>query len=321
MNKAAWMQPIVYALGQEDRIFNLPSSGDVVVMYHNVFPRAIPRLHLRNCGVSELRDDIRYFAKRFRIVALDELFTEPSTHRRLAITFDDGLVNNLRYALPVIDELRAPATFFASTPLLRGRSVLWPDHLAMTGYRTGRNITIENIEFRWIPGSGYRDPNGRSVISFLMEKSRDAIDEILNQIERRTGYVPADDVRHEQLYRVMNGEELRIFVSGNYATVGSHGISHLDFTRLSTDELHEELRDSKEYIRRATGKDVKALAYPFGAFNVEVAEQARQAGYQFQLGVQRQAGVISTGDIRFRVGLYNCDSSSARRHRVNESAS
>lgn len=74
-------------------------------------------------------------------------------------------------------------------------------------------------------------------------------------------------------------------------SIGSHGLSHRQFTRLSTRELFKEITESKRRLEEMTGKSVTAITYPFGRFNRSVLETVAGAGYSLGLGTSwPQAG-------------------------------
>ncbi len=61
---------------------------------------------------------------------------------------------------------------------------------------------------------------------------------------------------------------------------GSHGVHHLDLTRLRLTQLDLELRASKAQIEAKCGVEVTALAYPAGEYNSFVIERVKSAGYK-----------------------------------------
>src|SRR4051794_15958935 len=78
-----------------------------IVMFHGVGGP--------HCAAGQFQEAIRYLRASFEIVPLSNLAT-PShglyADRRLALTFDDGLRNNVTVAYPILKAERAPATFF-----------------------------------------------------------------------------------------------------------------------------------------------------------------------------------------------------------------
>ena len=61
--------------------------------------------------------------------------------------------------------------------------------------------------------------------------------------------------------------------------IGSHGVSHLPLTALSSAELAGELEGSRHALEQQLGVPIKALAAPGGFWNRRVAEATAQAGY------------------------------------------
>ena len=62
--------------------------------------------------------------------------------------------------------------------------------------------------------------------------------------------------------------------------IGSHGAAHRPMTKLSSQELTDELAGSKQTLEQRLGVQVEAIAAPGGFWNAKVAEAAKQAGYK-----------------------------------------
>jgi peptidoglycan/xylan/chitin deacetylase (PgdA/CDA1 family) len=80
-------------------------------------------------------------------------------------------------------------------------------------------------------------------------------------------------------FRHASWDELREMVEAG-VTVGSHGATHRDLTRLSDGAVAEELTRSKRAIEEALGVPVRTLSYPFGRYNALAARAAAAAGYE-----------------------------------------
>ncbi|MDX6642380.1 MAG: hypothetical protein QOD76_342 [Solirubrobacteraceae bacterium] len=61
--------------------------------------------------------------------------------------------------------------------------------------------------------------------------------------------------------------------------IGSHSASHRRLTRLTPDELTDELEGSAEQLAALGLPRPRALSYPYGDWNSDVAAAARRAGY------------------------------------------
>jgi len=63
-------------------------------------------------------------------------------------------------------------------------------------------------------------------------------------------------------------------------TFGSHGATHADLTRLSSEAVRGELMRSKAAIESRLQRPVRTLSYPFGRYQDEVKRAAQDAGYE-----------------------------------------
>ncbi|MBX6377909.1 MAG: polysaccharide deacetylase family protein [Clostridia bacterium] len=71
--------------------------------------------------------------------------------------------------------------------------------------------------------------------------------------------------------------------------IGSHTLTHPDLRTLAAGRLARELADSRRVLERLTGRPVRVLAYPFGAYDQRVVAAVRRAGYR--VAVTTTAGV------------------------------
>jgi len=97
--------------------------------------------------------------------------------------------------------------------------------------------------------------------------------------------------RGDDLYLTHN--DLRSLSYLNGVRIGAHGYSHRPLTRLSNQELHQELERVKQHIETVINQPVTALSYPHGAVNRLVRQTARSVGYE--LGATSLIGVNRSG--------------------------
>lgn len=87
-----------------------------------------------------------------------------------------------------------------------------------------------------------------------------------------TSLVGADD-------RFLTWEQVReMHKSG--LTFGSHTVHHQALTKLTPEQVQAELGDSSREIERQLGHKPRYFAYPTGAYNRQLAETVRLAGYR-----------------------------------------
>ncbi len=92
--------------------------------------------------------------------------------------------------------------------------------------------------------------------------------------------------------RLMDWVVLRSLPS-RLISLGSHTVSHPNLTRLTSERLAAELRDSRSEIEQRSGRAVTAVAYPYGSVN-ESVRAAAQTEYGLAAGTRlRYAGAAS----------------------------
>lgn len=62
--------------------------------------------------------------------------------------------------------------------------------------------------------------------------------------------------------------------------IESHTVNHLHLDTLSYDQQLSEIKNSKNILEKITGKEVLALAYPFGDYNNDTIKATKEAGYK-----------------------------------------
>ena len=72
----------------------------------------------------------------------------------------------------------------------------------------------------------------------------------------------------------LDEDQLRELQNSGYVDVESHTVSHEDLSRLSTDEIENEFRESKRTLEDILDKTVNVIAYPGGYVNSDVEEIA-----------------------------------------------
>ncbi len=79
--------------------------------------------------------------------------------------------------------------------------------------------------------------------------------------------------------RFMNWDQAREMQQEGFV-FGSHTVNHVVLTKLSSEEALNELVDSRLEIEQQLGKPPLYFAYPTGAYNMQIEDLVRRAGYK-----------------------------------------
>ena len=63
-------------------------------------------------------------------------------------------------------------------------------------------------------------------------------------------------------------------------TIGNHGLAHQIWTKLTPDELSQEVSEGRHRLEGLTGAEVNTLAIPYGTYDDRVLQLLREHGYE-----------------------------------------
>lgn len=92
------------------------------------------------------------------------------------------------------------------------------------------------------------------------------------------GWVKFENDRDARRSNLVKGRDLG-GLDFRLVKVGSHSVSHPHLNRLSGKALEKELTRSKQILEELTGGPITMLSLPFGSYNQEVIDKARESGY------------------------------------------
>jgi peptidoglycan/xylan/chitin deacetylase (PgdA/CDA1 family) len=253
----------------------------VILTYHSVLPR--PREleggEARNVvAENEFAWQMRYLAKHCHCIRLEEAVALLRAGRRLprhsvAVTFDDGFRNNLRYAYPVLRRHGVPATVFVTTGHIgRGVHLLWTERVGrlLRSAVLPQAVTVPagREPLRLSFGTpAERDDAARVVLKQLKSMPSGLRDQVVGELERRLatteGKTGPENGPNPDRYAFLTWDEVRELARGG-VTIGAHTVHHPIMSSLDAAEREREVVDSKREIERQLGTACTLFSYPNG---------------------------------------------------------
>lgn len=131
--------------------------------------------------------------------------------------------------------------------------------------------------------TGLRKPRGREVVITFDDGNYTFESEALPILRPYqfpvTVFLVSESVKHGQ-YGSMTEPVIREMLERNpFVGIGSHSKTHPFLSRISPEQLEDELSGSRKDLEAMFGRPVRFLAYPSGDLNDAVLEAARRAGY------------------------------------------
>lgn len=252
-----------------------------ILMYHRLSSEGTAG----TIGVDIFKEQMEILRDRFTPMSLTHLLE--ANHfgdvpdNAVVVTFDDGYHDFVEFGLPVLKELRIPATLFATTGFVSGELWLWPDQIryALDNTRqSSLDLPFNSIKMSlrkekekiWNTIADYCMTINNEEKKAFIEKLYDDLDVVMPRSA-------------PEKYRALTWEELRAAVKDGIE-VGSHSHSHPILTKLEYADLERELIISKDRIHRELGVYPTVFCYPNGQkndFNEGIKKAVKVAGYEY----------------------------------------
>jgi peptidoglycan/xylan/chitin deacetylase (PgdA/CDA1 family) len=89
----------------------------------------------------------------------------------------------------------------------------------------------------------------------------------------------ADSSSSSESEKIASADQLRM-LPRNLVTVGSHTMTHRELPLLNEEDAKRELSESRAQLEKMLNKEIRLFSFPHGAFNANLVEWCREAGYE-----------------------------------------
>jgi len=214
----------------------------------------------------------------------------------VAVTFDDGYVDNLANAKPILNRHGLRATLFLTTATVGSRTEYWWDELARLillnsdGIDAKVRIGAEEVRIEISPGgeagaAGWKTwtgPRTRRQASYmeiwgkLRLRSNSEILTAMAILRKQLGSGPPSK---QDL--PMSSKQIVELLSDGSLELGGHTLSHPVLPSLSAHEQMREMAEGKAACHALSDQNVTGFAYPYGEFDEQSVRLARECGFEW----------------------------------------
>lgn len=267
-----------------------------IITFHRVLTKA-QQLEYALPGIAvtpeELDAHLNFAKRHFQCLPLTAALDRWSRPHQpgppiLAITFDDGQLDNHQNALPILDRHGVCATFFVPSQIIDDPRPLWHDALStliaqltlQSGVRGDRPIGDEAgaLLAELLATGPIALAPGRTEVESALESTKDwSPSRRKDWMQRAQKALPR--WKRPEWDGFMTVAQMKdLMVRGH--EVGSHSHSHPLLPQCTSEELQDEIDGSKRRLEHALGVPINTFCYPNGSTDHRSVERVRAAGFR-----------------------------------------
>ncbi len=262
-----------------------------IAMYHRVIDD--PLMDPFQLGMCVMRDrferQIRYLSQRFEIIQVGEAMRrlregQPLPARALSISFDDGYLDNLTRALPVMQRYGVPFSVYVPTgDMDEGRMLWWDRAIAILAATSRSELDLMDVGLtersEVVALKGVTAPeSAERVLDLLWSKRPADCERGIAELARVLG--PARDLALDA--RRLSADQVRD-MRREGVEIGAHSVSHPNLELADEATTRAEMLGSRRTLEELLQEPVTGFAYPGGRMDRVAQGMAREVGFAYAL--------------------------------------
>jgi peptidoglycan/xylan/chitin deacetylase (PgdA/CDA1 family) len=274
------------------RVRNRFAPGALILLYHRV--AELPTDPFSQCvSPRHFAEHLEVLKQQTRPVSLGQLVKALESGsvpaRAVAVTLDDGYLDNLNTAKPLLENHCVPATVFVASGYVDSGREFWWDELDRLLLQPGTlpetlNLSVDQRTSHWELGKAavytaedqrryqrwttadWQDPTTRHCLLRLLHRLLRPLHDgerhrVVDELFAWAGIRPEARLTH----RVVTANELVRLAEGGLVEVGAHTVTHPTLSTLPPDEQRDQVTQNKSRLEEVLGREVRSFAYPYGS--------------------------------------------------------
>jgi peptidoglycan/xylan/chitin deacetylase (PgdA/CDA1 family) len=285
----------------------LPKPQPLILMYHRIADEPIDNWGLA-VSPAHFEEQLQVLRRTRHPFSLTDfvrnLVAGALPQNAVAVTFDDGYVDNLTAAKPRLVAADVPATVFLATGYLDRPDEFWWDELArlilIENKPRNFELTIRRETMHVDLGADSPRRSDGTICATSLAKRQEALTpiwraiQLLEEDERKSVMATVRSIfatpnYHTDRSRAMNQKEVQALVTDGLLNIGAHTVTHPLLSKLESTACRREITESKLACEALIGAPVAGFAYPYGDLNANARAAVIAAGFAFACSTRRGA--------------------------------
>lgn len=273
-----------------------------ILTYHrvaNVQDSSLLDPRLISATPREFEKQMAYLARDYHVLSITGLlnFVENGLDlplRAVLITFDDAYKDFKEYAWPILKKYNLPVVLFVPTgyPDQPDRAFWWDKLYCAFANTNLSELEIAPIGYLAWNTSEERFQNLSQVQHHIKKLKHSEAMKLIDEICCKLDYKENDSADRSS---VLGWEDLRQ-LSKEGVTLGAHTRTHPILTKLSFEQIRDEITGSQNDLLREIGKVYPILAYPNGGHDERITRILKDEGFKLGFngpGAHNQLGKVN----------------------------
>ncbi len=234
---------------------------------------------------SEFERHVRYFAKRYRILSLDEVIDalrarKPLPRNAVVFTFDDGYADNF-LAARILKKHGGSGTFYLTTDCIDRKEPLWlveVNYLIQRARKESVQLQVlgETVQLS-LASSTAKQAAARSIVKIIKSNNRAVRETVRQQLREQLAEPSAilEDI-------MLNWEQVRQMAADGMV-IGAHTLSHLNLPNADPEDALHEITGSRKVLEARLGKPIRHFSVPnsgpYPYYNEAVKKMVGNSGF------------------------------------------
>lgn len=245
-----------------------------VLLYHGVHPDDVVLDGRNSSGkhlpLARFAAQMKHLAATRPVVAMTDIAAAHRDEAELpdgavAVTFDDGFLNNYLTAWPVLEAYGIPATFYLAVGFISTGRMIWSDVLeaAILGSRHQElSLPLGDMTTTFPLTSDDDRIAAFTTIKTACKKLPNATkDAVVETVCEKLGASIAAD---HPLYAFMTWDQVREMNASPHIAFGAHTVDHVSLAKVPPDTMRDQIDRSVDAVGRALGQPCRQFSYPEG---------------------------------------------------------
>ncbi len=296
---------LLFGLGFEKYLLR-NRYGERILVFHGVDSDGNTAYNSRFISKAYFEELIVFFIEHYNILSVSDFYEKkfkPNT-LNIALTFDDGYLNNYTYVIPILEKYKVPASFYITT--IQGqKEFLWADFIDLSTYYSSKKEVVFEEKIYSKNRTNEFQHAGLTLKNRCKQIPYTHIETVYPVFEEEWEFVK--QLHIEDYWKLMPLSLLAEIDKNPLFTIGCHALTHANLVAIDFETAKREIDRSKQILEENGITEVLEFAFPFGYYTNALISYCKILGFKRILLVdynQKTDHIETTTRNRFVVNPY-----------------